>query len=44
MNTKKKAITYLTIITLVLALIIIAYLLASSHFNLLDFLVKLHGG
>ena len=41
---KKKTVTYLSIIAVAIALIITAYLLATSNFNLLDYLIKLHGG
>jgi hypothetical protein len=44
MNSNKKTTTYLTIIIVILALIAIAILLESSQFNLLEYLIKLHGG
>ncbi len=40
----KKASIYLTIIAVILVVIASAYLLGSSHFNLIDYLIKLHGG
>jgi hypothetical protein len=40
----KKVTTYLTIIAVVIVVIVIAYLLNNSHFNVLDYLIKLHGG
>jgi len=51
MNTKKKEqdmksrwITRLTILAAVVGLIVIAWLIANSNFNLVDYLIKLHGG
>jgi hypothetical protein len=44
MTTKKKVLVGLTILAVVAALMILAYLLANSQFNLIDFLKKLHGG
>jgi len=44
MNTKKNAVTRITILVVVVSLIVIAILLAISSFNFTDFLIKLHGG
>ncbi len=44
MKPNKKATTYLTIAVVVLAVIAIAILLKSSSFNLMDYILKLHGG
>ena len=43
-NPKKKAIVHLTILAVVIGLIVIVVLLASSNFDFVDFVVKLHGG
>jgi len=43
MHIKKELMTRLTIVVVV-ALLITTFLLVSSNFNLLDFLIKLHGG
>ncbi len=40
----KKASTYLVVIAVILVAIAGAYLLSSSHFDLIDYLIKLHGG
>ncbi len=44
MKMNKSATTYLTIVVVVLVLIAIGVLLKSSQFNLLEYLIKLHGG
>ncbi len=43
-NIKKNAITHITILVVVVSLIVIAVLLATSNFDFVDFVIKLHGG
>ena len=43
-STKKNAVVYVTIFIVVLSLIMIVGLLATSNFDLVDFMMKLHGG
>lgn len=40
---KKNAVTYITILVVV-SLTVVAVLLATSNFDFVDFLIKLHGG
>ncbi len=44
MSSNRKATTYLTVAIVVLVLIALAILLKSSQFNLVQYLIKLHGG
>ncbi len=44
MSSNKRIATYLTVAAVILVLIAIAILLKSSQFNLLEYLIKLHGG
>jgi hypothetical protein len=43
-NAKKNSVTHITILIVVISLIIIAALLATSNFDFMGFLMKLHGG
>lgn len=41
---KKNAVKHITILVVVVSLIVIAVLLATSNFDFVDFVLKLHGG
>lgn len=41
---KKNRVVHITILIVIISLIVIAILLASSSFNFVDFVLKLHGG
>ncbi len=41
---KKNAVAHITILVVVVSLIVIAVLLATSNFDFVDFILKLHGG
>jgi len=44
MNTNKKTIQHIVIVIVVISLIVIAGMLASSNFDFVNFMMKLHGG
>jgi hypothetical protein len=43
-STKNNAVVHITILIVVISLIVIAGLLATSNFDFVDFMLKLHGG
>ncbi|MBI4671033.1 MAG: hypothetical protein HY741_05130 [Chloroflexi bacterium] len=43
-NMKKNVVVHLTILAVVVGLIVIAVLLASSNIDFVDLVIKLHGG
>ena len=43
-NAKKNSVTQITILIIVISLIVIAALLASSNLDFVDSLMRLHGG
>jgi hypothetical protein len=44
MNTNKKTLQHIVIVIVVISLIVIAGMLASSNFDFVNFMMKLHGG
>jgi hypothetical protein len=44
MNTNKKTVQHIVIVIVVISLIVIAGMLASSNFDFVNFMMKLHGG
>lgn len=43
-STKKEFVTHLAVLVVVVGLILIAFLVVSSNFNFVDFVIRLHGG